>query len=431
VTTVNANFQWPPWSVPLLGPARYKGAKGGRGGGKSHFVADRLICDSLEERGLLTVSVREVQRTLSESSKRLLETKLAQRGLLMGCGFKVFEDCIETPGDGLMIFRGMQSYNAESIKSLEGYKRLWWEEAQGASATSLNMLRPTLRVPGAEMYFTWNPKDAPDPDKPETSIDGLFGGACKTLEARLVHVSQLPGGGALTHCDFDDNPWLPPDLAKEEEYDRTHRTAEDYLHIWRGAYSLRSEARVFHNWRVQAFESPSAGAVFNFGGDFGFAVDPTVLVRNFIGDLDADGRAIPNEKGRCLFIDHEAYQIGCEIDHTPALFASVPGSTLWPIVADSARPETISYLKRNGYPRVEAATKGPGSVEEGIEFLKNFTIIVHPRCTHTARELTLYSFKVHPKTGIVLPELVDKENHVIDAVRYSIERRRKARGFFG
>jgi phage terminase large subunit len=224
---------------------------------------------------------------------------------------------------------------------------------------------------------------------------------------------------------------LPPDLAKEEEYDRTHRTAEDYLHIWRGAYSLRSEARVFHNWRVQAFESPSAGAVFNFGGDFGFAVDPTVLVRNFIGDLDADGRAIPNEKGRCLFIDHEAYQIGCEIDHTPALFASVPGSTLWPIVADSARPETISYLKRNGYPRVEAATKGPGSVEEGIEFLKNFTIIVHPRCTHTARELTLYSFKVHPKTGIVLPELVDKENHVIDAVRYSIERRRKARGFFG
>jgi phage terminase large subunit len=208
VTTVNANFQWPPWSVPLLGPARYKGAKGGRGGGKSHFVADRLICDSLEERGLLTVSVREVQRTLSESSKRLLETKLAQRGLLMGCGFKVFEDCIETPGDGLMIFRGMQSYNAESIKSLEGYKRLWWEEAQGASATSLNMLRPTLRVPGAEMYFTWNPKDAPDPDRPETSIDGLFGGACKTLEARLVHVSQLPGGGALTHCDFDDNPWL-------------------------------------------------------------------------------------------------------------------------------------------------------------------------------------------------------------------------------
>ncbi|TGR16938.1 PBSX family phage terminase large subunit, partial [Mesorhizobium sp. M1C.F.Ca.ET.196.01.1.1] len=127
----------------------------------------------------------------------------------------------------------------------------------------------------------------------------------------------------------------------------------------------------------------------------------------------------------------EVYKGGCEIDNTPALFDSlVPdqpqSARKWPIRADSARPETISYMRRNGYDKITAALKGPNSVMDGIEFLKSYDIIVHPRRKHTIDELSLYSFKTDEKTGEILPVLEDKKNHVIDALRYAVESLRRA-----
>jgi recombination protein RecR len=130
---------------------------------------------------------------------------------------------------------------------------------------------------------------------------------------------------------------------------------------------------VFRNWRVEEFEAPD-GVTFRLGADFGFSIDPSVLVRCYI-------------EGRNLYIDHEAWQIGCEIDRLPDLFMSVPEAEDWPMVADSSRPETISHLRRHGFPRILSAVKGPRSVEEGVEFLKSFDIIVHPRCQHVVDEL--------------------------------------------
>ena len=132
-------------------------------------------------------------------------------------------------------------------------------------------------------------------------------------------------------------------------------------------------------------------------------------------------------EGRTLYVDHEAYEIGCEIDKTPALFDKIPGSRKWPIRGDSSRPDTISYMKRYGFPKLTEATKGPGSVEDGVEFLKSYDIVVHPRCRHTADELTLYSFKVDKQTDEVLPVLEDKNNHVIDSLRYAVELLRGAK----
>jgi phage terminase large subunit len=133
-----------------------------------------------------------------------------------------------------------------------------------------------------------------------------------------------------------------------------------------------------------------------------------VLVRCFIKD-------------RTLYIDREAYRVGVEIDHLPALFDQVPGAREWIITADSARPETISYLQRNGFPRLQAAVKGKDSVKEGVIFLQGYDIVVHPRCLHTYDELTNYSFKADPKTGKITPILSDKKNHVIDSLRYAVE----------
>lgn len=426
-----------PVFVPLLQPARYKGAWGGRGGAKSHFFAERMIADSLRYKGLLSVCIREVQKSLQQSSKRLIEMKLAKYRLGEVQGFKVFKDVIQTPGNGVIIFQGMQDHTAESIKSLESFHRGWFEEAQNISPASLSLARPTFfRVPNCELWFSWNPKDPPDPKHPERTVDGLLRGA------------HPPPGTVVVESQFTDNPWFPDDLALEEAHDRAHRQPEDYAHIWRGAYQTRSEARVFQNWTVQEFDTPD-GVTFRFGADFGFSIDPTVLVRCWVGRL-VDGKAIPDPTGRHLFIDQEAYRVGCDIDHTPALFAGtcpfapsdarrwdnprsdlgIEGAMDWPIVADSANPQSISYLQRHGFPKIIGAKKGPGSIEEGIAFLKGYTIVVHPRCVHAIDELTFYSFEVDAATMLVLPKLVDKKNHVIDSIRYAVEGVRKPAGFF-
>jgi phage terminase large subunit len=131
-------------------------------------------------------------------------------------------------------------------------------------------------------------------------------------------------------------------------------------------------------------------------------------------------------EGNALYVDYEAYQIGCEIVNLPELFMSVPDAEKYQITADSARPETISYMQKHGFPRIHPAVKGAKSLEEGVEFLRSFDIIVHPRCTHTIDELTMYSYKTDPLTGAVVPILEDKNNHVIDSLRYACEGARRA-----
>ena len=385
-------IQTPRWAVPLLKPSRYKGAYGGRGSGKSHCFAEMLIEAHILDPKSRSVCVREVQKSLSQSVKRLLETKIEQMNA--GAYFEVQEAVIKSKnGDGLIIFQGMQNHTADSIKSLEGYDRAWVEEAQSLSQRSLDLLRPTIRKPGSELWFTWNPSQASDP------VDLLLRGELPPFDATILEVN------------FNDNPWFPDVLRAEMEYDR-RRDPDKYAHVWRGGYLKNSSSRVFKNWRVEEFEAPK-DATHRFGADWGFASDPSVLVRCHI-------------VGRTLYIDHEAYMVGCEIVNTPDLFMTVPESEKWPIVADSSRPETISHMRKHGFPKIMAAVKGPKSIEEGIEWLKSFDIVVHPRCIHTIDELTLYSFKTDPLTGQILPILQDKKNHVIDAIRYACEGVRRA-----
>lgn len=375
--------------LPLLKPSRYKGAWGGRGSGKSHFFAELLIERSIAEK-LDIVCVREVQDTLSQSVKKLLEEKIA--ALNVGHLFDIQRDTIKGPKGGQIIFRGMQNFNADNIKSLEGYDVAWVEEAQSLSQRSLDLLRPTIRKENSELWFSWNPSQATDP------VDVLLRG------------DNPPPDAIVVKANYRDNPWLPKVLHDEIEYDQK-RDPDKFAHIWLGEYIRNSEARVFKNWRIEEFEIDKS-AILRQGADWGFSVDPTVLVQCWI-------------EGRKLYVPHEAWMIGCEIVDTPALFMSVPESEKWPITADSARPETISYMQKHGFPKIMPAIKGARSLEEGVEWLKSFDIVVHPRCTHLIDELTLYSYKTDPLTGNVLPQLEDKDNHVIDALRYACEGARR------
>jgi phage terminase large subunit len=380
-------IQTPEWALPLLEPSRYKGAWGGRGSGKSHTFAELMIEGHILDQKRRSVCVREIQKSLNQSVKRLLETKI--EAMNAGAYFAVQDSVIKSKkGDGAIIFQGMQNHTADSIKSLEGYDCAWVEEAQSLSQTSLDLLRPTIRKPNSELWFTWNPRQNSDP------VDFLLRGPEPPTDASVIKVN------------FVDNPWFPQVLKDEMEYDK-RRDPDKYQHVWMGQYLRNSNSRVFRNWKIDEFEAPDE-AIHRLGADWGFSIDPTVLVRCHI-------------IGRTLYIDHEAYMVGCEIVNTPELFMQVPEAEKWPIVADSARPETISHMKRNGFPKIMTAVKGPKSVEEGIEFLKNYDIVVHPRCTHTIDELSLYSYKSDPLTGRILPQLEDKKNHVIDALRYACE----------
>lgn len=204
--------------APLLQPGRYKGAWGGRGSGKSHFFAETLIEACLLQRGTRAVCIREVQKTLKESSKRLIEDKLEKFGLGAANGFRVMNEVIETPGGGVIAFQGMQDHNAESIKSLEGFRVAWVEEAQSLSARSLSLLRPTIRAENSELWFSWNPRRKSDP------VDLMLRG------------DKIPSGAIVVKANWRDNPRFP-NVLEQERLDCLNIDPDQYDHVWEGGYA--------------------------------------------------------------------------------------------------------------------------------------------------------------------------------------------------
>ncbi len=421
--------EWAAWlDVPVNAsrePARHRVLFGGRGGAKSWTISLKLI-ERARRRRVRILCLREFQNSMRDSSKKLIEDSIERMG--MGPGgdrfFSFTEREIRGRNGSIFTFVGLNGKDA-SIKSFEGYDLAWVEEAATLSQSSIDALIPTIRREGSEIWWSYNPRYPTDP------VDRMF------------RNGSVPPGTILVEMGWADNPWFPEVLRRDMDYDRA-RDPEKYAHIWQGQYVIHSEAQVFHNWSRMPFATP-ADAIFRFGADWGYSNDPTVLVRCFIGRWEGEpGRTkvIADRTGRCLFVDYEAYLVGCAINNTPALFAGsddrrpvrwanpflhpgIPGACNVRITADSARPETIAYMHAMGFDIV-AATKGAGSVEDGIEFLKNYDIVVHPRCEHLADELVMYRWVTDRQTGMILPKLADAHNHVIDALRYSLEGARKA-----
>lgn len=239
--------------APLINAARWKGAWGGRGSGKSHFFAEHLIEQCLIEKGTRAVSIREVQKTLKESSKRLIEDKLQAFKLGNADGFRVFNEVIQTPGDGIITFQGMQDHNAESIKSLEGYRIAWIEEAQSLSHRSLSLLKPTIRLEGSEIWASWNPRRKSD------AIDQFLRG------------SLLPTDAQIVKANWRDNPKFPQVLEQERQ-DCLRLTPDQYDHIWEGGYATVLEGAYYAKSIAQARAENRIGRV---------AADPLMTIRLF------------------------------------------------------------------------------------------------------------------------------------------------------
>jgi phage terminase large subunit len=245
--------------LPLLSDARYKGAYGGRGSGKSHFFAELLIEECLYHRSMLAVCIREVQKSLKDSSKRLIEVKLRQLGLGEADGFKIFEKQIQTPGGGAIIFTGLHDSTAERIKSLEGFRRAWVEEAQALSHRSLALLRPTIRAKGSQIWASWNPRRKGD------AVDDFLRG-------------RKPKDAVIVEVNWRDNPWFPPVLEEERQTD-LRLFPDRYDHIWQGGYAKALEGAYFSRALAEAREQRRICRL---------AADPLLPVRAFF-DIGGSG----------------------------------------------------------------------------------------------------------------------------------------------
>jgi phage terminase large subunit len=381
----------------LFRARRYKVAHGGRGGAKSWGFARALILRAYN--GTTRVlCAREFQNSITESVHKLLVNQIDSMGLT--AHFDVTQTSIKCKHNGSeFIFSGIRN-NVTKIKSMEGIDVCWVEEAEKVSNESWEVLIPTIRKPGSEIWVSFNPNLETDP-------------------TYIRFVVNQPDDCEVVQINWRDNPWFPDELRREMEY--LKRVDFDaYLHVWEGHCRNNSDAQILRGkCFVESFE-PNTGVdeagkplEWNgpyFGADWGFAQDPTTLVKCWI-------------QGRTLYIEHEAYGIGVDIDATPAMFQRVPGADERAIIrADSARPETISYMQRHGFGAMRGVEKWAGSVEDGIAFLRSFErIVIHPRCEHTALEGKLWSYKVDKLTKDVKAEVMDAHNHCWDAVRYALQ----------
>ena len=355
---------------------------GGRGSGKSHDVAEYCLFRAYQSK-IKVLCTRELQNSIADSVYSLLKNKITDMHL--DFFFTVYKDRIVGNNGSEFIFKGIHN-NVSEIKSMENISIAWLEESQSLSRESIDVIVPTIRAPGSILIFTFNPYKDNDP---------IY------MEMKNATEDDL-----VIKANYSDNPWFPEELRLEMERDKKN-DYQKYLWVWEGECLGLSDAQIFRGkYVVENFETPK-NADFHFGADWGFANDPTTLVRSFI-------------VGNDLYIDMCAGKVGCDLEDTPSLFNEVQGSSIYPIYADSARPETISFMRSKHY-NVIAAEKWNGSVEDGIQYLRSFSCIhIHERCKAVAEEFDLYQYKVDRQTGEVLRIPVDKFNHYIDAIRYSL-----------
>jgi phage terminase large subunit len=362
---------------------RYRVLYGGRGSGKSTAFATYVIFKALSNKRILCC--REIQNSIRDSVHRLLCDRINEMGL--EDYFNITQDSIRSVYGAEIIFRGLRN-NVSEIKSLQGIHIVWAEEAEKVSEQSWQDLIPTIREEGSEIWISFNPESESSP-------------------AYQKFVLNPREDVAVDMLNWQDNEFFPEVLRKEMEYDK-RVDFEKYMHVWEGRVKKYGEAVIFKNkFTVEEFETP-ADAQFHLGADFGFSVDPSVLVRMFIKD-------------RVLFIDYEAYGHGVEIEDLPAFYDQVPGARKWKITADSERPDTISFLHKRGF-HIVGAQKGKGSVEDGIQFLRSFEkIIIHPRCKGSINNFGNYKWKQDRITQEILPVPAEGSDHIPDACRYALE----------
>lgn len=389
----------PDWGVVALlnRPSRYKIAKGGRGSAKSHTIA-RCILIRMMQKKTRVLCTREFQNSIKESVHQLF-TDLINDPVNGFVGFEVLETEIRHKNGSEMYFKGL-ARQINSIKSMEGIDLVWIEEAQTVSQRSLNILIPTIRKDGSEIWASYNPD----------------------LDADPIHVLALSERAdiLLLEVNWDNNPFISEVLLKEKDEAYKH-DPNKAANVWGGETRKQTEQQVFKNWKVIAFEPDEDFGPAYQGVDFGFSNDPMTLVRLYV-----------HTKEKRIYFRHAIGKVGILPSAMASFLEKVPGVKNIHTLGDNARPELIAELRGLGF-NIEACAKWPGCVEDGVQWMQDYQLIVHPDCLKADYatkeekytidyELTNYSFKVDKRTNLIQPDLEDKNNHYTDAGRYALEK---------
>lgn len=390
---------------PLLQPSRYKGVWGGRGSGKSHFFAEMLVERHLLIKGCRSVCIREVQKTLKDSAKKLIEDKI-KKYELEKAGFKILHDRIETPHDGVIVFVGMTDHTAESVKSLEGFHTAWVEEAQTLSKRSLQLLRPTIRAKGSEIWFSWNPTREVD------AVDELLRG------------NNVPSSSVVVKANWDSNPWFPEEL-NQERLDDMRQRPDSYEHVWEGGYIVTQEGAYFskvltkarQEERITALQKDPLMATYAFwdiGGTGAKADACSIWIVQFI-------------KHRIMVIDYyEA--VGQElVDHVNWLRSNGYESAEIRLPHDGVKHDLVhrvtyeSELKKAGFKVQVMPNAGTGAAMMRVEAIRRIfhkVWIDDERCAAGLQALGWYHEKKDPNRGVGLGPEHDWSSHACDAFGY-------------
>lgn len=372
---------------------RYEIYYGGAGSGKSKFVSQKLVYKAMQSLRKILV-LRKVNRTTKNSTFQILQDTLSEWKLLPYCKVNKTDFSIMLPNGSQFICIGLD--DQEKLKSIVGLTDAWLEEATEFTQNDFNQvdLRIRERVDASQIILSFNPV---------SKANWCFLQFFKEDPA----LDAFRAGCNIVHTNYLDNKFLP------EEYIKSLLLLETTNPVFYKIYALGEfgslDKLVYNNWQSIEFDYTQIKGKRCLGLDFGYTNDPTALTCSIVDDENKRLYVYQTWGGTGYLNDQIAKKL-IELGYGRST-----------IIADSAEAKSIDEIKLAGVRRILPATKGPGSILQGIQRVQQYEIIVHPSCTELIEELQNYSWTKDKATNEYINKPVDKFNHYLDALRYSLQ----------
>lgn len=372
---------------------RYNVFWGGRGSGKTKFIMQKLFIKGLKEKRLILLMRKETNKLRDSVWKELLEVisdfHLDSYFIINKTEFRVTSKINGTE------FKCLGLDEPEKIKGFTAMSDVFMDEITAFNEEDIELIDGTLRsinykLP-LQMYFAFNPISKVN------FVYKYFGFADNTI----------PADTFILHSTYLDNPFLDDSYRK-----RMENMKERNYNRWKiealGEF-VSLDKLIFQNWKSEEFDHSKIVGTLAVGLDFGFVNDISALVASVI-----------DEENKKIYIFKEWGDTNKTNEELSSIITSL-GFAKSNIIADAAEPKSIEEIKRAGISKIRACTKGPDSIVHGIQKLQQYDIIVHPSCTGIITELENYSWQKDKKTNDYVNKPIDKFNHFIDALRYSLQ----------
>lgn len=376
---------------------RYECYYGGAGSGKSHFIGQKLVLKAQKSQRKMLI-IRKVGNTSKDSTFQMIKDTLQNFKMYNSAKVNKTDLTIELPNGSLFLFKGLD--DPEKIKSITGITDIWVEECTECTIDDISQLDLRLRAKtnNLQMYFSFNPVSKDNwvykyfhRDDPDSTPDNMM----------------------VLKTTYKDNKFLPQSYI--DSLEQMKDTNPIYYKIYVEGDFATLDKLIFA-YEVKEFDWHDVSGVACFGLDFGYINDPSAFTAF---KIDTDKRVI--------HVFDEIYKKGLKNNEIAGAITS-KGYSKEVIIADCQEQKSIDELKHDyNIKRIKRSTKGKGSVLQGIQYLQQFKIYVHPSCENHIMEFSNYCWKKNKQTGEYINEPIDKYNHLMDAMRYASQRVRNGK----